>query len=202
MLGCRTSAANTGISSMTIDPSLMQIGTRNGSLHKFATTRSFVPPSGTIFLTLEEVVERYRGQVSEGTLRNWRSMRIGPSFIKIGKAILYPLEELDRRDRRSLGRLLKNLVLERFSWRCGSKKRSDGSRSALHRRRWLRFCLIFDAPDGLIPLRPEAWGRERDCRRQQSGRRTIPPSRAHDAGSCANRRRSSSSQRVLRSACA
>jgi hypothetical protein len=48
-----------------------------------------------IFLTLEEVVERYRGQVSEGTLRNWRSMRIGPSFIKIGKAILYPLEELD-----------------------------------------------------------------------------------------------------------
>src|ERR1700738_3251701 len=45
-----------------------------------------------IFLTLEEVVERYRGQVSEGTLRNWRSMRIGPSFINIGKVILYPLE--------------------------------------------------------------------------------------------------------------
>ena len=87
---------------MTIDPSLMQIGTRNGSLHKFATTRSFVPPSGTISLTLEEVVERYRGQVSEGTLRNWRSMRIGPSFIKIDKAILYPLEELDRWDRRNL----------------------------------------------------------------------------------------------------
>ncbi len=37
-----------------------------------------------IFLTLEEVVERYRGQISEGTFRNWRSMRIGPSFIKIG----------------------------------------------------------------------------------------------------------------------
>ena len=55
-----------------------------------------------IFLTLEEVVERYRGQVIEGTLRNWRSMRIGPSFIKIGKAILYPLEELDRWDRRNL----------------------------------------------------------------------------------------------------
>ena len=55
-----------------------------------------------IFLTLEKVVERYRGQVSEGTLRNWRSMRIGPSFIKIGKAILYPLEELDRWDRRNL----------------------------------------------------------------------------------------------------
>jgi hypothetical protein len=87
---------------MTINPSLTQIGARNSSLHKFATSRSFVPPSGPIFLTLEEVVERYRGQVSEGTLRNWRSMRIGPSFIKIGKAILYPLEELNRWDRRNL----------------------------------------------------------------------------------------------------
>jgi hypothetical protein len=28
--------------------------------------------SDPIFLTLDEVVERYRSQVSEGTLRNWR----------------------------------------------------------------------------------------------------------------------------------
>ena len=55
--------------------------------------------SDPMFLTLNEVVEPYRGQISEGTLRNWRSMWIGPSFIKIGKAILYPLEELDRWDR-------------------------------------------------------------------------------------------------------
>jgi len=41
-----------------------------------------------------------RGQISEGTLRNWRSMIIGLSLLKIGKAILYPLEELDRWDRR------------------------------------------------------------------------------------------------------
>jgi hypothetical protein len=39
-----------------------------------------------IFLNLEEVVERFRGQVSEETRRNWRSMRIGLSFIKIGEA--------------------------------------------------------------------------------------------------------------------
>lgn len=38
----------------------------------------------SVYLTLKEVVERYRNQVSEGTLRNWRSKRIGPSFIKIG----------------------------------------------------------------------------------------------------------------------
>ena len=54
------------------------------------------------YLTLPEVVERYRGQISEGTLRNWRSMRIGPSFLKIGKAVLYPVEELDRWDRSNL----------------------------------------------------------------------------------------------------
>src|SRR5258708_37520143 len=53
-------------------------------------------------LTLNEVIERYRGQISEGTLRNWRSMRVGPSFLKVGKAVLYPREELDRWDRRSL----------------------------------------------------------------------------------------------------
>jgi hypothetical protein len=52
--------------------------------------------SEPMFLTLNEVIERYRGQISEGTLRNWRSMRVGPSFLKVGKAVLYPLEELDR----------------------------------------------------------------------------------------------------------
>ncbi|MFJ6321998.1 MULTISPECIES: helix-turn-helix domain-containing protein [unclassified Rhizobium] len=56
----------------------------------------------SVYLTLEEVVERYRNQVSEGTLRNWRSKRIGPSFVKIGKSVLYPVYELDRWDRSNL----------------------------------------------------------------------------------------------------
>ena len=56
--------------------------------------------SEPMFLTFNEVIERYRGQISEGPLRNWPSMRVGPSFLKIGKAVLYPLEELDRWDRR------------------------------------------------------------------------------------------------------
>ena len=50
------------------------------------------------FLTAEEVAERYRGEVSVGTLRNWRAMKIGPSFVKIGKAVLYPIVELDAWD--------------------------------------------------------------------------------------------------------
>jgi hypothetical protein len=50
------------------------------------------------FLTPEEVSERYRGGISVGTLRNWRAMRIGPNFVKIGKAVLYPIDELDAWD--------------------------------------------------------------------------------------------------------
>ena len=50
------------------------------------------------FFTPEEVSERYRGSVTVGTLRNWRAMRIGPSFVKIGKAVLYPASDLERWD--------------------------------------------------------------------------------------------------------
>ena len=54
------------------------------------------------YLTPEEVSERYRGEISVGTLRNWRVARIGPTFIKIGKAVLYPIDELDAWDRKNL----------------------------------------------------------------------------------------------------
>jgi Helix-turn-helix domain len=47
------------------------------------------------YLTAEEVAERYRSEISVGTLRNWRAAKIGPPFLKIGKAVLYPIEELD-----------------------------------------------------------------------------------------------------------
>jgi hypothetical protein len=49
----------------------------------------------TKFLTAEEVSERYRGEITAGTLRNWRAKRIGPSFVKIGKAVLYPVDALN-----------------------------------------------------------------------------------------------------------
>jgi len=54
------------------------------------------------FLTTLEVVERYRGEVSAGTLENWRVHKIGPPFVKIGKAVLYPITELDAWDQRNL----------------------------------------------------------------------------------------------------
>jgi len=53
------------------------------------------------FLTAEEVSERYRGEIRVGTLRNWRAMRIGPPFVKIGKAVLYPSSELDAWDKKN-----------------------------------------------------------------------------------------------------
>lgn len=54
------------------------------------------------FLTAEEVSERYRGEITVGTLRNWRAMRIGPPFVKIGKAVLYPISELDAWDQKNM----------------------------------------------------------------------------------------------------
>ena len=56
----------------------------------------------TKFLTAEEVSERYRGEITVGTLRNWRAMRIGPPFVKIGKAVLYPIRELDAWDQKNI----------------------------------------------------------------------------------------------------
>jgi hypothetical protein len=54
------------------------------------------------YLTIEEVVERYRRVVSAGTLRNWRAVRAGPTFVKIGKAILYPVDELNAWEKRNM----------------------------------------------------------------------------------------------------
>ena len=60
------------------------------------------------FLTANEVAERYRREISVGTLRNWRAQRIGPHFVKIGKSVLYPVQSLDEWDK-------KNLVICRAS---------------------------------------------------------------------------------------
>lgn len=53
------------------------------------------------YLTPDEVATRYRGTVSIRTLANWRSMRIGPKFFKIGKTILYEEGDLDAWDDRN-----------------------------------------------------------------------------------------------------
>ena len=66
------------------------------------------------YLTPEEVAERYRGEISVGTLRNWRAMRIGPNFVKIGKAVLYSSSELDAWDQKNVVtcRASKRIVMD------------------------------------------------------------------------------------------
>jgi hypothetical protein len=70
------------------------------------------------YLTADEVSERYRGSVSVGTLRNWRAMKVGPTFVKIGKAVLYPIDELEAWDR-------KNMVTCRASKRLTTDARDE-----------------------------------------------------------------------------
>ena len=60
--------------------------------------------SSRVYLTQEEVAERYRGLVSVGTLANWRFQGIGPPFRKIGKAVLYAESDLDAWDDRNTAR--------------------------------------------------------------------------------------------------
>lgn len=50
-------------------------------------------------LTDEEVVARYRGRITLGTLSNWRVRKIGPPYLKVGKAVLYSRAALKAWDR-------------------------------------------------------------------------------------------------------
>lgn len=53
------------------------------------------------FLTDEDVVARYRGRITLGTLRNWRALKIGPPYLKVGKAVLYSRSALQAWDKRN-----------------------------------------------------------------------------------------------------
>ena len=46
------------------------------------------------YLTPEELVLRYKGQVTVRTLANWRSAGISPPFVKIGGRILYRFTDI------------------------------------------------------------------------------------------------------------
>lgn len=46
------------------------------------------------FLTPAEVVARWNGAVTTGTLANWRSRKEGPPFQKFGSRVRYPVASL------------------------------------------------------------------------------------------------------------
>ncbi len=47
------------------------------------------------YLTPADVVKRYNGQLSLGTLANWRCQGAGPKYLKLGGKIFYPANELE-----------------------------------------------------------------------------------------------------------
>lgn len=50
--------------------------------------------SERVLITPAELVDRWRGVVSEGALAVWRSRGKGPKFLKIGGQVLYDLEDV------------------------------------------------------------------------------------------------------------
>lgn len=47
-----------------------------------------------VYLTTAEVLERFRGMLSDKTLANWRARGEGPPYMKAGGRVLYPLASL------------------------------------------------------------------------------------------------------------
>lgn len=49
-----------------------------------------------VFLTPEELSDRYKGKISTRTLANWRSSGLdGPPYKKVGGRVLYSLNEVE-----------------------------------------------------------------------------------------------------------
>lgn len=49
----------------------------------------------TSFLTVDELLARWKGVVTKGTLANWRSKKVGPPYIKLRTKVVYPLCQLN-----------------------------------------------------------------------------------------------------------
>lgn len=49
----------------------------------------------TNLLSVDDVVQRYRGKITAGTLANWRITKKGPPFMKLGGRVMYPLDLLE-----------------------------------------------------------------------------------------------------------
>lgn len=47
-----------------------------------------------IYLTPEQVCERWGNRIAVRTLANWRSAGSGPRFSRLGGRVLYPLSDL------------------------------------------------------------------------------------------------------------
>lgn len=53
------------------------------------------------FLTPQQLIDRWGGQVTLATLSTWRSRNNGPPFVKIGGRVLYRLEDVAAYERKN-----------------------------------------------------------------------------------------------------
>jgi hypothetical protein len=71
---------------------------RPATIKKFKAKKKKMNTDATtineVYLTPDELVTRYRGQVNKRTLANWRSHRDGPKYTKIGGRVLYRLDNV------------------------------------------------------------------------------------------------------------
>ncbi|NIO83411.1 MAG: DNA-binding protein [Candidatus Aminicenantes bacterium] len=54
------------------------------------------------FFTADELIKRWRGRVSRGTLANWRAQGKGPRFTKLEGTVLYSRDEVEKFERKNL----------------------------------------------------------------------------------------------------
>jgi hypothetical protein len=53
------------------------------------------------YLTQEELLLRWKGEIKLTTLSTWRSRKLGPPYTKIGGRVLYPVEGVEEYERRN-----------------------------------------------------------------------------------------------------
>lgn len=52
-----------------------------------------------VFMTPDELVARYKGNISVKTLANWRTKGGGPDYVKIGGKIMYEIAAVSKWER-------------------------------------------------------------------------------------------------------
>lgn len=59
------------------------------------------PTSSVEFLTVPQLVERWKRQVTVATLATWRSRGNGPPYVKVGGKVLYRVTDLEAYEKKN-----------------------------------------------------------------------------------------------------
>lgn len=64
-------------------------------------TPQTTPTSSVEFLTVTQLVERWKRQVTVATLATWRSRGNGPPYVKVGGKVLYRVTDLEAYEKKN-----------------------------------------------------------------------------------------------------